>query len=781
MPKKVAIIGAGPSGLVTAKTLLHNFPGGTFAPTIFESRHEIGGLWPSYPSSSSAHKTNGPPGTLDPWMRTNLSRFTVAFSDLAWESVIPDNEIPVFPQARQVGQYLNAYAIQYIPRYVLRLGCEVIRTTRRIDSGNVRWRVDWATESAPDIGDASPNRREISSEDFDFLVVASGYFARQYNPDIPGLDQWAGKVIHSSALQNGRCKLVLCGKDDTIPGKVAVIGGSMSGVEAAAAVALHQSSSMLATGPRPLALQQKTVHHIYSRPFWTLPTYLPCVSSKDAASFLPLDLAMYDLSRRPPGPIEYAPGPIPEEKAAKTNSYFQSLLGPDYELFGHMHPRDTEDQTTTQSPPWVAIGNDYAEYVRSGAIAATMGRVISVHSEPDSDLASIEIKGPGSQTSTLDGIAAIVMATGFAPFESLSFLSAEILQSLEYSVEDPFSPLILDKGGTLRSEIPDLGFVGFYRGPYWGVMEMQARFLGDIWSKEITGISPTNSQTDGLRSLRHADMSLRRGQFPMGDYVGLMESFAKELGISRMELELSEEDSNRSGPVVPARYCYNSAASPATQHTAQTQGHRETKRTLDALRASFVDYHYTARAAAALAVFRALHGSWGYTKQPLSLGHDGQPVSGTLAFYPRYPSALAYDREYVCMENEEMQSIFRLSERGPDGASSRIEVWTVNPTNPNTAGRLIHTLHLTPLYRKKHDGDYVSGEYVMHGTSVSPTTSQDETNSCPRFGSEYTFHFLGISIISWACVTQPKNHSASIESLDEQMCPTRTIYRREVG
>lgn len=77
-------------------------------------------------------------------MRTNLSRFTVAFSDLDWESVIPNADVPVFPQARQVGEYLACYAERYIPTHVLRLGCSVVKTVRKAeDGGDPRWNVQW--------------------------------------------------------------------------------------------------------------------------------------------------------------------------------------------------------------------------------------------------------------------------------------------------------------------------------------------------------------------------------------------------------------------------------------------------------------------------------------------------------------------------------------------------------------------------------------------------------------------------------------------------------------
>ena len=139
--------GAGPSGLVTAKTLLRNFPNGTFLPTVFDSRHEVGGLWPNNPDGSKILGNDDQPGTLDPSMRTNLSRFTVAFSDLSWESVMGSSDVPMFPQAWEVGQYLAAYTKRYIPNGVLRLGHRVVRTERTVEAqSSHRWKVFWVRE-----------------------------------------------------------------------------------------------------------------------------------------------------------------------------------------------------------------------------------------------------------------------------------------------------------------------------------------------------------------------------------------------------------------------------------------------------------------------------------------------------------------------------------------------------------------------------------------------------------------------------------------------------------
>lgn len=50
-------------------------------------------------------------------MRTTLSRFTVAFSDLDWNSVYPqhpeDHHIPVFPSAHEVKQYLERNSAKF--------------------------------------------------------------------------------------------------------------------------------------------------------------------------------------------------------------------------------------------------------------------------------------------------------------------------------------------------------------------------------------------------------------------------------------------------------------------------------------------------------------------------------------------------------------------------------------------------------------------------------------------------------------------------------------------
>jgi hypothetical protein len=590
----------------------------------------------------------------------------------------------------------------------------------------------------------------MRSEHFDFLVVASGYFAQQYIPSIPGLEKFSGPVIHSSTLHQQRENLLQVPENNISKGKTLVIGGSMSGVEAASAVVLSRSSSMLSANEIPSMSNQ--VHHIYSRPFWTLPTYLPH-GSEETPFFQPLDLAMYDLGRRPPGPIEYYLGPIPEEKAAKTNIYFQSLLGSDYEKYAHM---SAPGQTQIQ-PPWVAISNDYAEFVRSESIVASMGRVISVQPD-DVGLAAVQYTEPNGQVQTIINVAAIVMATGFTPFKSLSLLPEDVLSQLEYSATDPFSPLILDKGGTVRSEISDIGFVGFYRGPYWGVMEMQARFLGKLWSGN--DIVYTKDQTQSIRSLRAADADLARGQFPMGDYVGLMESFADDMAISRSVL-----GEDRSGPAIPARYLYD------TLTDTRTFSANEADKTVNALRDALMHDGEVAQKAAASAIFRALHGLW--KPRQAEIGDR----SGNLVFYPRHPTNPAYNREYVCVEtrvsttgqgtSQKVRSIMRLAETGSRAATSEIEMWSVDLADGVSAGEMSECWHLTPLRHELKGEERVPGKYMILAKSIG-------------FESIYwyTFHFEGVSISSWECAELEIPTEDKTELDSGKNYRSQTVYER---
>ena len=89
--ERVAVIGAGPGGLVAARYLQSE----GFEPVIFEQGERIGGQWSADPGHSGVW----------PGMRTNTSRINTSFSDLPH-----DTASPTYPTNEAMGDYLQRYA-----------------------------------------------------------------------------------------------------------------------------------------------------------------------------------------------------------------------------------------------------------------------------------------------------------------------------------------------------------------------------------------------------------------------------------------------------------------------------------------------------------------------------------------------------------------------------------------------------------------------------------------------------------------------------------------------
>ncbi|EED24311.1 conserved hypothetical protein [Talaromyces stipitatus ATCC 10500] len=699
------ISGAGPSGLVTAKTLLHQYPKGSFEPIIFDSKPVVGGIWAVTKPDGSTTNFNQPSDFVDCYMRTNLSRFSVSFSDHSWNLHANNGDVnagrgeeeDMFPQAWKVGEYLKSYSDRFLPKETLRLSCRVIRTRREQNVTTKKWTVEWTDQS----------HSEHRSESFDYLVVASGYFSRPYIPTINGLDQFPhDRIMHTSSLRS-TCQILSNLEEDD--GKILVVGGSMSGAEAAASLALDLSSLP----------SQKSVHHITTRPFWAIPTYLP--SNNQPGSFLPLDIVMYDLSRRPPGDIQHTLGPVTRERANMVHAYFESLIGSDQSdiakglAVGAKSDRD--------SAPWVAVTDHYAGFVRAGAIRPRIGRMCATHWTEGGAKGVVEIEQNDGKILTLDNVAAIIFATGFTPFESLSFLPEDVLQTLEYTENETVFPILLDEKSVRNPNIPDLGFVGMYRGPYWGVMEMQARSLARQWSGTP---EPITADTTKVKTLRTA-LSLR-AQFPMGDYVGLMETFAREMQIPRESLQTDNAE-DRNGPVIPARYF----VSTNTDESISTSS----SEMIDSLRnllLSQASPHKERQRGLSKTILRGLHGYWRYER---STSSETMPITGQASIHLRkvsFSQDTGFTTEFVYEEDSGMtQSLhgvaFRILEDG-----------YIHTTRHDTTGRL----------------EFISVESIDGDAPYQCRHFAREVGKTSQIDRTFIFNLRGVNITSWEAILKDK-------------------------
>jgi len=178
---KVAVIGAGVSGLVAAKELQqegHNV-------VVFEKNNRVGGTWIYTPKSDSD------PLSIDPTretvhssvyhsLRTNLPRQIMGFLDYPL-SKRESGDPRTFPGHEEVLRFLEEFAGEFGIHELIRFETEVVKVERE---GN-----EWVVESRG--GDS------VSREVFEAVVVCSGHFVEPRHAVIPGIENFRGFQMHS--------------------------------------------------------------------------------------------------------------------------------------------------------------------------------------------------------------------------------------------------------------------------------------------------------------------------------------------------------------------------------------------------------------------------------------------------------------------------------------------------------------------------------------------------------------------------------------------------------
>jgi dimethylaniline monooxygenase (N-oxide forming) len=190
MTGSVAVIGAGPGGLVAARWLLSQ----GFEPTIFEQTQTLGGQWTGRDGISG----------IWPTMHTNTNRILTSFSDLEY-----DNDL-TFPSNQDIRAYLHRYAETFGITTRIRFGTRVDLLSR----GDGGWLVEHSG----------------TTELFERVVVASGRFQTPYTPTVPGLDSFDGSAGSMSTF-------AYRDPDPYLGRRVLVAGGAISALEIASELA----------------------------------------------------------------------------------------------------------------------------------------------------------------------------------------------------------------------------------------------------------------------------------------------------------------------------------------------------------------------------------------------------------------------------------------------------------------------------------------------------------------------------------------------------------------
>ncbi|XP_049366513.1 flavin-containing monooxygenase FMO GS-OX5-like [Solanum verrucosum] len=182
--RKVAVIGAGASGLVTSRELQRE----GHRVVVFEKSNQLGGLWVYNPRVETDLLSLDPNreivhSSLYKSLRTNLPRRLMSFSDYSFDCAENGNRLN-FPEHEEVLKFLNEFAKDFGINELIRFNTEVVRVAP-VEFGENGWVVESKSE-------------ELSSEEvFDSVVICNGHYTTPRVANIPGIHNWPGKQIHS--------------------------------------------------------------------------------------------------------------------------------------------------------------------------------------------------------------------------------------------------------------------------------------------------------------------------------------------------------------------------------------------------------------------------------------------------------------------------------------------------------------------------------------------------------------------------------------------------------
>ncbi|XVE57700.1 hypothetical protein DITRI_Ditri04bG0110500 [Diplodiscus trichospermus] len=198
--RQVAVVGAGPAGLVAARELHRE----GHSVVVFERGNEVGGTWVYTP------RTERDPLGLDPnrpivhsslysSLRTNLPREIMGFMDFPFLSRPGETRDPRrFPGHREVLMYLKDFAREFGVEEMVRFETEVVEV-RILENG--KWKVKSKRISSynysDDIDIVNKSEVEFDDEIYDAVVVCNGHYTEPRIAEIPGFSLWPGKQMHS--------------------------------------------------------------------------------------------------------------------------------------------------------------------------------------------------------------------------------------------------------------------------------------------------------------------------------------------------------------------------------------------------------------------------------------------------------------------------------------------------------------------------------------------------------------------------------------------------------
>jgi len=208
MTKKVCVIGAGPSGMALIGNLkkMSAEEGVDLKVTCYEKQEEVGGLWNFTWRTGTDEYGENVHGSMYQDLFSNGPKECLEIPEYTFERHF-GKEIPSFPPRPVLKDYLRGYwKFLGVDEEADVLTSHCVR--------RVSYRDDKFTVKVANL----PEDSEFE-ETFDYLVVATGHFSVPNVPQIAGMSDFPGRILHSHDFRSAK---EFSGKD------VLVVGASYS-------------------------------------------------------------------------------------------------------------------------------------------------------------------------------------------------------------------------------------------------------------------------------------------------------------------------------------------------------------------------------------------------------------------------------------------------------------------------------------------------------------------------------------------------------------------------
>jgi dimethylaniline monooxygenase (N-oxide forming) len=311
--KSVAIIGAGVSGLCSAKYAIEN----GLIPTIFEKGDKPGGLWNT--------------STMYDGLHLNSAKYSFVFHDFPW----PDSTA-LLPTAVETLNYLLSYMNRFGLEKHLQLNTKVNYVKETEDK---KWHIECVNLKT----------NQIDKQIFDFLLVCSGIYRNPRMPNFDNIENYKGLILHSSEYKT---------KDERLRNKeVIVVGHGCSATE--------MSSNLVGFASK--------IYNVFEKPYLISERLVRFKSSENDKLYqiLPFDLYIRKRKHFYRDPLT----PLTGQDLINKNIELFSTLCPQQTNKSISHP-DLFYNVTGNDEIRFCIADNYYPYVELGKIIPKRGKII---------------------------------------------------------------------------------------------------------------------------------------------------------------------------------------------------------------------------------------------------------------------------------------------------------------------------------------------------------------------------------------------------------------------